>query len=41
MKDLIMESNKNYKHLKSKLHELIDSIIPDEPTRSVEPTEIV
>jgi len=32
---LIMSSNKNYKHLKSKLHELIDSIIPDEPTEIV------
>lgn len=28
---LIMTNNKNYAHLKSKLHELIDNIISDEP----------
>lgn len=28
---LIISNNKNYSHLKSKLHELIDNMIPDEP----------
>jgi hypothetical protein len=28
---LIIANNKNYSHLKSKLYELIDTMIPDEP----------